>query len=270
MGELILVKWGGSLITDKTQKDTARLRTITRLSGELARERADGHRFLLGHGGGSFGHQAAVACGLNRGPIRKEAREGVARTQERAAALHQIVRQALLGKGLPAFSFAPSSFFVARAGQPSAVALAPLREALTEDWLPVVYGDVVQDRVWGASVCSTETVLIQCAERLLRAGTKIRRVVWLGETDGIYDPEGKAIPRIRFDEIGVRMQQLQGASGPDVTGGIRHRLEAAKRLAKRGIVSVIADGRRRGALNDALRRRPERGTRVLPPVRKQT
>lgn len=264
MGDLILVKWGGSLITDKTKKDTARLRTITRLAGELARERANGHRFLLGHGGGSFGHQAAVSCGLNQGPIRKDAREGAARTQERAAALHQIVRRALLDKGLPAFSFAPSSFFVARAGRPSSVALAPLREALTEDWLPVVYGDVVQDRVWGACVCSTETVLIQCAERLLRAGTRIRRVVWLGETDGVYDPDGKTIPRIGFDAIGERMRQLQGASGPDVTGGIRHRLEAAKRLAKQGIVSVITDGRRRGALKDALSRRPERGTRIAP------
>ena len=57
---LILLKLGGSLITDKTKPYTANIPVIKRLAREIheAREEKD-INLIVGHGGGSFPHVSA-------------------------------------------------------------------------------------------------------------------------------------------------------------------------------------------------------------------
>ncbi len=265
MRKLIFVKLGGSLITDKRRPETARRKTLERLAGEIAdlgvRRRAG---LVLGHGGGSFGHAAAARFGLNRGKLSAAQLPGVSVTQDRAAALHRMVIAALERAGLPGFSLAPSSFLVASAGRPVSAQVEPLLLALRGGLLPVVYGDVVMDREWGASICSTESAFLALARRLLRRGYSIRRILWLGETEGIHDAGGSTLPRIRAGEVGRVLRQVGGARGADVTGGMAHRLRTAGALARLGIPSWILDGRVRGRLTDALGGRRVPGTRVEP------
>ena len=61
MSELVLLKLGGSVITDKSQPFTAREDTIRRLGREIrqALEDQPNLRLVLGHGSGSFGHVVA-------------------------------------------------------------------------------------------------------------------------------------------------------------------------------------------------------------------
>ena len=61
MQELVLLKLGGSLITDKTRPYTARLDKLADVATQIARAlHADPELSLvLGHGSGSFGHTAA-------------------------------------------------------------------------------------------------------------------------------------------------------------------------------------------------------------------
>ena len=105
---VVIVKLGGSLITDKTQPSTARPEVIARLAKEIAEAlpELEGH-LLLGHGSGSFGHVAASRCGLGKGvfsPPRQPAdaiqRRGLAETQHQAASLHRLVTGAMLDAGL--------------------------------------------------------------------------------------------------------------------------------------------------------------------------
>ena len=71
----------------------------------------------------------------------------------------------LLAAGLPPFTWAPSSALVARAGRPVAGTIEPLIGALDLGLLPVAYGDVVADCLWGASICSTEARETAAKER---------------------------------------------------------------------------------------------------------
>ena len=61
MSELVFLKLGGSLITNKARRDTAQHAIINRLSVEIASARSynPNLQILLGHGSGSFGHMAA-------------------------------------------------------------------------------------------------------------------------------------------------------------------------------------------------------------------
>ncbi|MEZ5332034.1 MAG: isopentenyl phosphate kinase [Thermoanaerobaculia bacterium] len=258
-----LVKLGGSLITDKTRPGVLRGERLAGLARAVAAARSEAGAVVLGHGSGSFGHVEASRHGLDR-PVEDTATwMGVARTQDRAAVLHRSVVEALLAAGLPTFSWAPGSALVAQAGRPAAGQAEPLVRALEAGLLPVVHGDVVMDRVRGACICSTETVFRFLVAELADAGWTVDRVLWMGETDGVWDADGSRIPVLEPDSgPGARSSPGGAARGTDVTGGMRHRVETALDLAREGVESWILDGREPARLADALRGEPRGGTRV--------
>lgn len=258
MPEVVLLKLGGSLITEKSRRETARPDVIARLAGEIARVAGRiPERIVIGHGSGSFGHVAAKEHGI-AGGLRSPAQlPGISLTQERAAALHREVMNALAAAGLSPFSIAPSSCFVFKGGRPAELADEPLKLALDNGLLPVVYGDVVMDREQGVAIASTETVLVALASRL-----QVHRVLWLGETDGVYDAEGKTLPRLSADQFEEASKAIGSPAGTDVTGGMRHRVETALELARLGVRSVLFNGLTPGLLERALLGESVPGTEI--------
>jgi len=263
MSRVILVKLGGSIVTEKERPGRARLDVIDRLAreiGEAAREIEE--RIVLGHGAGSFGHPPAARFRLREGLEAPGAVGGMAETQERAAALHRLVRAALERAGLAPFTVAPSSGAVAENGRVVAFPVETVALALRAGLLPVVYGDVVVDRSRGAGICSTEEALERLAEGLPERGWAVARALWLGDTGGVYDEEGEVVPTLRTDRA------VPGSVGParttDVTGGMAHRVDITLRLAGRGTPSWIGDGNVAGNLERALRGDLPPGTRVEP------
>ncbi len=265
-GRVVLLKLGGSLITDKARPDTARPEVLRRLAGEIAEGVArwpDGRRLIVGHGSGSFGHEAAARYRVHEGLGDPERLPGVSATQERAAALHHLVTDALSAAGLLPFSVAPSSALVAAGGRPVRLSVEPLLLALSAGLLPVVYGDVVMDRLQGAAICSTESVFLALAPALVEHGIHVSQALWAGATPGILDASGRPIERIVPSDTGGARAVAGGAAETDVTGGMLHRLEAALELADRGVPSLIFDGTVPGHLSAALQGDPVPGTRVL-------
>ncbi len=258
---LVLVKLGGSLITDKTGEAAVRQEVLDRLAGEIAAlARAGEPALLVGHGSGSFGHPAAERHRLDR-PVNEAVRlAGIAATQDAAARLHRRVVSALLSAGARVFGWAPSTALVARDGRPESLAAESLVHALALGLLPVVYGDVVVDRERGASICSTEQVFLALCGPLATVGWRIERAVWLGETEGIWDATGRVVPCLDRARAAQLAGVVGGAHGKDVTGGMAHRLETALDLADRGIESWIVDGREPGRLGIAARGEPGPGT----------
>lgn len=259
-GPLTLVKLGGSLLTDKRRPETDRPAVIARLAREIGaaletRPELTG-RLVLGHGSGSFGHVAAARYEVHRGMREPEERIGVSITQRQAAELHRRVLRALseaLGTaGTAPFSIAPSSALVSAGGEPVAFALEPLVRALEAGLVPVVYGDVVMDREQGWAICSTEAVFTALVDGLPDRGRAVERVVWLGETAGVWDAAGEVIPRITPTTAEEALEAVGGSAGTDVTGGMAHRVETALELARRGVGSWIGDGREPGLLRRVL------------------
>jgi len=264
MPDLILLKLGGSLITEKARPETPRREAIARLAGEIARAaRETSCRLIVGHGSGSFGHVAARESGIAAGLRSPDQRPGVSRTQERAAALHRIVIEALLEAGSLPYSIAPSSCLVSDGGRPAEIAAGPLLLALDRGLLPVLYGDVVMDHAWGVSICSTENLFEILARTLLDHGYTIRRALWLGETDGLYDSAGHTLPRLSSGDLKRAAGAIGAPSGTDVTGGMLHRVETALALARLGIPSLLANGLTPGLLERAVRGESVPGTEVV-------
>lgn len=264
--ELVLIKLGGSLITDKLQSSTARVAVLRRVADEIASVISHpsfaNKKIVIGHGSGSFGHVAAEDHGFNAGVSNEREMKGAAFTQDAAAQLHRHVVTGLLSAGLAPFSIAPSSCFVAEDGNAIPLTMEPLESALGLGMIPVVFGDVVMDRKNGACVLSTEKVFLGiCGNGGVR-GYRIARSIWLGVTPGVYDANGKTIPTLTRKSVSKFHDCIGPAEGTDVTGGMLHRVDAALQLADLGVRSLICDGMTPGVLLNALLERFVPGTVV--------
>ena len=253
MAALTFIKWGGSLITDKATPYTVRTDVLERLADELARywPARDGG-LVLGHGSGSFGHEAARASGFAAAGDAPPPAEAFSAVQHAAARLHREVMAALRSAGLPAVSLVPSSSLLATDGQPTHVPTDILKHVLTQGALPVTYGDVLVDRTQGSSIASTETLFRALIPALRGAGHPTGRALWFGDTDGLYDTTGATISTVAAAEAPELLKMIGAPRGVDVTGGMAHRLQTVAALAAEGVPSVLANGQRAGALHRLL------------------
>ena len=167
--ETVFLKLGGSLITFKKKKFKADRRTINRLSREIKQALDEKKmRLLIGHGGGSFPHTTAHKYSVHKGLINKKSTLGFSLTQDAAARLNRIVIDSLLREGVRAASFPPSSWIIARKGDIEMSFPNPIRVALQNGIVPVVYGDACLDIGQGVCIVSTEQILshLDRAEKL--------------------------------------------------------------------------------------------------------
>lgn len=264
MRPVTFVKWGGSLITDKTGHFTVRTNVLQRLAEELARYRneAPNAPLVLGHGSGSFGHVAAHEAGLDGSTPPEDLAQALSCVQRAVSELHKHVMQSLRDARLPAFSFAPSSATTAASGTPHTLNAAPVQRALSVGALPVTYGDILLDTERGLSICSTETIFRALIDALDAAGTPVAQVLWCGSTDGVYDTDGHTLSTLTAAQARAIANDVHAPRGTDVTGGMALRLRTASALAAQGIGSLLLNGDTPGHLAAALRQEDIPGTRI--------
>jgi isopentenyl phosphate kinase len=231
---LTFVKFGGSVITDKTGQEAPDLDTIRRLSGELrdARAAQPGLRLILGHGSGSFGHTYATRYGVHRGIAPGADWMGFALTAAAALRLNRIVVDELLEAGVPALALQPSATLRSANGELTAWDTAAIGRAIGQGLLPVIHGDVSFDDLQGTAIISTERLLLYLAET---PDLRPARIILVGEA-GVYtadpraDPQAQRIPSIDRDNIAAVLRGAGGSHGADVTGGMRGKVELLWRL----------------------------------------
>lgn len=238
MKELVLLKLGGSLITDKTQPYTPRLDVMDDLALQIktALQTRPDLRLVLGHGSGSFGHVPASEYRTRDGlppratPLahreRDESEEnywrGFAEVWYQASELNRFVMTALHKVGVPAIALSPASSVIASDGQVSVWETTPLRMALSAGIVPVVYGDVVYDEVRGGTILSTEDLFSHLTralspERILLAG--LESAVWED-----FPARTRKIERITPASFEAVSAGVGKAAGADVTGGMESKV----------------------------------------------
>ena len=244
--ELVLVKLGGSLITDKSRPYTIRENVLGRLAGEIRSARKRRRLALVvGHGGGSFPHVSASRYRTAEGIVDEESWPGFVKVHDDAARLNALVCGALAAAGEPAMPLQPSAAAVALRGRIVEWFMPPVEALLAAGVIPVPYGDVCIDREQGCCIVSTEEIL-----RFLAGHLRPARVLLVGKVDGVLDGEGRVIPTIgREDLERLRRGQLASDGVADVTGGMLHKLERALEM---GVAVEIINGLVPGLLERAL------------------
>lgn len=114
MKKLILIKLGGSLITNKNKPYTAKPKVIYQSAKEIKKAHLLGYKIIVSHGSGSFGHTLASKYGTADGIKKKKDIYGLCLVQQDAMAINRIVNKIFLKNKIPRLSFVPSSFSLAK------------------------------------------------------------------------------------------------------------------------------------------------------------
>jgi isopentenyl phosphate kinase len=265
MKKLILIKLGGSIITDKSKPFWAREEVIRRLAGEIKEAQTKLPRdtkIIVGHGSGSFGHTVAAKYQTQNGLINKNSVEGLSLVADAAIQINRIVIKNFLKENLPVFSFAPASFTLSENFNKKEIFLQPLIESLKRGLLPVVYGDVVLDTKSGCAIFSSEKTLDLIAQNLSKNFRQIK-VIYCGDTDGVYGEKGKIISQITPKNYQTIKKWIGGSGKTDVTGGMLHKVEESISLARKlKIETIILNGKKAGNLKKALLGEKIKGTKI--------
>jgi isopentenyl phosphate kinase len=248
---LVVVKLGGAVITRKREVERPRPKVIDRLARDVAG--VTDRRVIVLHGAGSFGHPGAKRFGLARPPLASESMGERARGAAIVAAevrrLHLLVLRALVRAGAAPASVPIATHARNRAGSLVALDTTPFVEALGRGGLPVSFGDVVPDELWGASILSADTVAVELA-RVLRP----ERVVFVSDVPGILEGPPRGRPSVVTELTPATVEGLRTPPGvADVTGGIRGKAEAMLAIARAGADAGLISGLTDGALARALR-----------------
>jgi len=241
MTELVFLKLGGSLITDKDKPYTARLDKLAELAGQIASSWNSERLLVLGHGSGSFGHAAAKQYGTREGTplapsghsphlLRKwgepeggEYWKGFAEVWFQASQLNRFVMEALRTAGLPAIALAPIAAVTAREMQVAAWGLRPIQSALEAGILPVIYGDVIFDEACGGTILSTEDLFAHLARQL-----KPNRILLAGLEAGVWEDfpaRTKLVNEIHLQSYDAMRAGIGASASVDVTGGMAAKVE---------------------------------------------
>jgi len=261
LDELILVKLGGSVITNKNVPFSEDLPSIRRLAKEIHEARQEKKfRLIIGHGGGSYPHTPAKEFKTNNGVINQRSYEGIAKVQDAASRLNRIIVRELINTGEHSMSIQLSSCSICENGKIKEMFLEPIKRLLDCDMVPVPYGDVGLDRKTGCCIISTERIFDYLARNLSKFDEKykISRIIMCARVRGVFtdNPDVNSYAEL-IEEITPRNikeveSSLKGSFGIDVTGGMLHKVKMLLELAKLGIESEVINAKESGLLKRAL------------------
>lgn len=242
-----IVKFGGSVITEKGVKSTVKHQIIKRLVSEL-KENTD--RLVIVHGAGSFGHPLAKKYQLHKGENKSISSQelGFCLTHRSMETLNAVIVDALLEEGIPAIAI-PTVSIGEMNNSGSSIDINQIIKALDNNLVPVLYGDVVfdHDKKWG--IMSGDVVL-----KHLENMFNVKNVILCADVDGIYSDDPKNNPNAHFFDKITKNTSLSSGTAVDwdVTGGMKGKIEQLLELAENGTISQIINGNKEGFLKRAM------------------
>ncbi len=250
--DLILIKLGGSLITDKNKPFCAKREVIRRLAKEIKSALSPKYDLIIGHGSGSFGHTVASKYQTQKGIINKDSIWGLSLVADAAIQINRIVVDEFLKAKIPVVSFAPASFITAKDQKLDKILTSQIKNSLKIGSIPIIYGDIVMDSQQGFCIFSGETTLDILAKKLMQDYKNVW-VILCGDTNGVLDPKGQTVPKINKQNFAKISAGVGGSASTDVTGGMLHKVKTSLDLASNfGIKSYIINGKTPNKLKEIL------------------
>lgn len=261
--ELLVIKLGGSVITDKTKPFTALPKNILNLSrqikGRLKYYKGD---LVIIHGSGSFGHTLASKYKTQEGIVDKNSIRGFCEVGDTAIEINRIVMKELLKSGLNVVSFSPANIIRTENGNLKKAFTDNFKQALKMNIVPVLYGDVVFDEKRGFTIFSGEKIIHVLLRKISKEYSKIT-IIFCTDTNGIYDNNGKTINHINSKNSHKIIDQISDLKVKDVTGGMLHKVNQSLILSKKYKARIYIVNGKKDDLNKILRGKKTESTLIL-------
>ena len=246
LGNLFVIKLGGSVITNKGVPLSPSLENIRLIASELSATASSmsNLKTILIHGGGSFGHYYAKKFGLGT-TVGKYSAEGVARTSGAMIKLHSILLDELCDSGFFCRTILPTELYRPGASGIDSGAVDRIEEIFANGLFPITFGFVNLTNS-GAYIISGDKIAVDLASAL-----HVTRTLFVMDVDGVYPSpklKGDILPELFRENLRIS----SSVKKLDVTGGIRAKITAGFELADLGADVYFLNGAKPGRLRKAL------------------
>lgn len=245
---MILVKLGGSVITDKGQYRAFDAESVERLAEEIVNA---GKRVMLVHGAGSFGHMLAKEHRLHLGINDGAQLLGASMVMSDVRELDLEVCRRMVSNGLPVVPVPPACCAVMRRGALIRLDFDVFRRYLERGMTPITFGDVVADEEMGLSICSGDQLMTALAKEF-----RPSRVIFVTDVDGVFsadplqDPNARFIQRVDSKVLDALPRTERNV---DVTGSIYAKIRHMIDIASLTEDCMVLNGKVPGRLEAAIR-----------------
>ena len=242
---MILIKLGGSIITNKEKPLSPRKKTIENLTKSL---RKITEPIIIVHGGGSYGHYWSVKYDMHTKEKKYDLR-GVAIIKNSMIELNKIILDSLLKNKLSPYCLPPTDFM--SGNKPISKKVKEIEKIAKSGMIPVTYGDALWFGQNKTFILSGDKIMTHIAKIL-----KPRLTIFALNEDGVYSDlrSKKLIYELKGERPSISENKM------DVTGGMTRKIEEASKIAKMGMNVFFVNGNKPERIVKAVKNSKFEGT----------
>jgi len=242
---MILIKLGGSIITNKEKPLSARRVAINKIADSLKKI---SEPVIVVHGGGSYGHYWSVKFDMHTKPAKYNVR-GVSIVKNSMIELDKIILDSFSKAKLNPYHISPSSFM--DSNKPITKKVKEVEKIARAGFIPITYGDILWFGQKKSYILSGDKIMSIFA-KILRP----RLSIFVLNVDGLYsDLKSKKLIRQLKGEKPSFIQ-----TSMDVTGGMKRKFEEATNISKIGLKVFFTNGNNPKRITSAVKGEKFEGT----------
>ena len=242
---MILIKLGGSIITNKEKPLSPRRKTIDILAKSLKKI---SEPIIIVHGGCSYGHYWSVKYDMHTKEKKYDLR-GVAIIKNSMIELNKIILDSLLKNKLSPYCLPPTDFM--SGNKPVSKKVKEIEKIAKSGMIPVTYGDALWFGQNKTFILSGDKIMTHIAKIL-----KPRLTIFALNEDGVYSDlkSKKLIYELKGERPSISENKM------DVTGGMTRKIEEASKIAKMGMNVFFVNGNKPERIVKAVKNSKFEGT----------
>ncbi len=242
---MILLKLGGSIITNKEKALSPRKKTVENIAKNLKRVNEP---MIIVHGGGSFGHYWSVKYDMHTQP-KKYDMHGVSIVKNSMIDLNKMILDAFVKNKLNPYSLPPTDFMSGNKPIPNKI--KEIEKIAKAELIPITYGDSLWYGEMKTYILSGDKIMTHLAKTL-----RPRLCIFALNEDGLYSDlkTKKLIYELKGESPKISENKM------DVTGGMTRKVEEAIKIAKMGMNVFFVNGNKPERIVKAVKNRKYEGT----------
>lgn len=242
---MILIKLGGSIITNKEKPLSPRKKVVENIAKNLKKINEP---IIIVHGGGSFGHYWSVKYDMHTKP-KKYDMHGVAIVKNSMIDLNKIILNAFVKSNLNPYSLPPTDFM--SGNNPVVKKVKEIEKIAKAGLIPITYGDALWYGNNKTYILSGDKIMTHLAKIL-----KPRLVIFALNEDGLYSDlkTRKLIYELKGENPKISENKM------DVTGGMMRKVDEASIIAKSGMNVFFVNGNKPERIVKAVKNNKYEGT----------
>ena len=242
---MLLIKLGGSIITNKEKPLTARKKTIDKIMKNL---RKINESMIIVHGGGSYGHYWSVKYDMHTKPSKYDI-SGVAVVKNSMVELNKIVLDACLENKLNPYCLPPTDFM--SGNKPIKKKVLEIKKIANSGLTPITFGDALWYGQNKSYILSGDKIMTILAKMLVP-----RLSIFVLNVDGLYfDLKSKELISEASNQ-----KTLISENKMDVTGGMKRKIAEATKISKLGVNVFFVNGNKPERIVKAVKKSKFDGT----------